>query len=263
MLAQKPALPAAFLTHPIAHRGYHNRSLGRIENSASAIRAAVEADYGIEIDLQLSADGEAMVFHDERLDRLTDHSGAVNGRSAADLGAMTLKGGTDTIPTLSAVLTLIGGRVPLLIEVKDQSLNLTEPDGRLEAATARALAGYAGPVAVMSFNPHSIAQLARLAPDLPRGLTTCAFDPAEWSPADPATCQRLQDIPDHDPLGCSFVSHEAADLARPRIAQLQAAGSAILCWTIRSAKAEAEARKIAANITFEGYAPAHPGHPQS
>jgi glycerophosphoryl diester phosphodiesterase len=246
-------LPPAFLSTPIAHRGYHARTKARIENSTSAIRAAVDAGYGIEIDLQLSSDGQAMVFHDEQLDRLTNQTGALNARTAADLGLIRLTDSDDTIATLTEILTLIAGRVPLLIEIKDQSLSLSETDGLLEAATARALHGYAGPVAVMSFNPHSMAQMALLAPDLPRGLTTCAFDPADWQPADSATCIRLRDIPDYDMVGAAFVSHEAADLSRPRVAALKLQGAAILCWTIRSAQAEATARKIAQNITFEGY----------
>ena len=247
-------LPPVFLRRPIAHRGYHDRSQGRIENSTSAIRAAVDAGYGIEIDLQLSSDGQAMVFHDETLDRLTDQSGPLNARTAAGLGLIRLKDSADTIPTLPEVLALIAGRVPLLIEIKDQSRHLTDSDGEIEAATARALRGYAGPVAVMSFNPHSMARMAKLAPDLPRGLTTCAFDPADWTPADPATCARLRDIPDHDAVGAAFISHEVADLTRPRVAGLKAQGTAILCWTIRSPETEASARKIAQNITFEGYA---------
>lgn len=247
-------LPSAFLTTPIAHRGYHDRASGRIENSMSAIRAAVAAGYGIEIDLQLSSDDVAMVFHDETLDRLTDQAGALNRRTAADLGRIRLTGSDDTIPTLSEVLSEIAGRVPLLIEVKDQSLRLAQTDGRLEAATIRALQGYRGPVALMSFNPHSMAIVARDAPDVPRGLTTCAFDPDDWQPADPATCIRLRDIPDYDATQSSFISHEAADLSRPRVAELAAQGAAVLCWTIRSPQTEATARRVARNITFEGYA---------
>ena len=245
-------LPSAFLTRPIAHRGYHDRAAGRVENSLSAVSAAVAAGSGIEIDLQLSGDGVAMVFHDDVLDRLTDQRGPVSARSAAELGAIRLTGGTDTIPTLLQVLKVMDGRVPLLIEIKDQTMTLT--DGRLEAATARDLAGYAGPVALMSFNPGCVAHMARLAPHLPRGLTTDAFDPTDWAPLPVQTCNRLRGIPDFDATDSSFISHDARDLASPRVAALKAAGASILTWTIRSPKAEAAARKIAANVTFEGYA---------
>ena len=227
--------------------------MGVIENSLSAFRAAVEAGYGIELDIQLSADGEAVVFHDDTLDRLTDQAGPVNARSAADLGRIALSGSADTIPTLPQVLALIAGRVPLLIEIKDQSLTMGETDGRLERATAIALRHYTGPVAVMSFNPHSVTHMARLAPDLPRGLTTSAYDPADWHPLPEPTGARLREIPDYDATQSSFISHEAADLGRPRVADLKAQGAAILCWTITSATAAAAARKVADTITFEGY----------
>lgn len=251
-------LPAAFLSTPIAHRAYHDVAAGRPENSRAAIRAAIAAGYGIEIDLQLSKDGVAMVFHDETLERLTPRDGWLCDLTAADLSAIPLKGGDEGIPTLAQVLDLVAGRVPLLIELKDQTLRMAETDGRLESVTAAALVGYQGPVAVMSFNPHCMAHMARLAPAIPRGITTSAYDPADWAPLPPATCDQLRPIPDYDRVGASFISHEAADLSRPRVAELAAQGAAILCWTIRSPEVEAEARKIARNITFEGYPAAHP-----
>ena len=249
----RPALPAAFLTTPLAHRGYHNRAEGRVENSLGAFRAAIAAGYGIEMDLQLSADGVAMVFHDEWMERLTEAAGFVKDYTAAELGQIQLRDSRETIPTLEQALSLIAGQVPLLIEIKDHTETMQPTDGRLEAATAAVLAGYDGPVAVMSFNPHSVAHMARLAPQVPRGLTTSAFDPAGWAPLPPETCDTLRPIPDYDRTGSSFISHEAADLARPRVAELKAGGAAILCWTIRSPKAETDARMIAHNITFEGY----------
>ncbi len=251
-------LPPAFLRTPIAHRALHDRAAGRIENSPAAIAAAVAQGYGIEIDLQLSADGQAMVFHDEVLDRLTGRQGPVNALTAAELARIALKGSADTIPTLPQVLGMVAGRVPLLIEVKDQDGMMGPAVGRLEAAAAAALEGYGGPVAVMSFNPHSVAALARLAPHIPRGLTTSAYDPEDWAPLPPATCDRLRAIPDYEPAGASFISHEWPDLPRPRVADLKSAGATVLCWTIRSPADEATARRIAHNVTFEGYAAALP-----
>jgi glycerophosphoryl diester phosphodiesterase len=248
-----PALPAALLARPIAHRALHDRAQGRPENSLAAIRAAMTGGYGIEIDLQLSRDGQAMVFHDYELDRLTGEKGALALRSAAELGAIALRHGTEGVPTLAQVLQTVAGRVPLLIEIKDQDGAMGPNVGPLEQATAAALAGYQGPVAVMSFNPHAVAAMADLAPGVPRGLTTGSFDPVAYAPVPAATCARLRDIPDFDRVAAGFISHEAADLDNPRVAALRAAGVPVLCWTIRSPAAEVAARRIARNITFEGY----------
>lgn len=255
----RPPLPAVFLGAPIAHRGYHALTEGRPENSRAAFRAAVAAGYGIELDVQVSRDGQAMVFHDEGLSRLTGADGPVAGRDAAELGRIALLGGDEGIPTLAEVLALVAGQVPLLIEIKDRHETLVATNGVPEAAVARSLAGHAGPVAVMSFNPASIAEMARIAPDLARGITTDPFDPADWAPLPVAICDRLRRIADYDAVGASFVSHQARDLGSARIAALRAQGAAILCWTIRSAADEARARRLADNVTFEGYAAAIPG----
>lgn len=246
-------LPAAFLTRPIAHRALHDRAAGRSENSRAAVRAAVAAGYGIEIDLQPSADGVPMVFHDYDLRRLTGVPGRLRGLSAAELAEIPLSGGDEGIPTLAEVLEIVAGRVPLLIEIKDQDGAMGPDVGPLEAATAQVLAGYAGPIAVMSFNPHAVAAFHRYAPGVPVGLTTSAYTAADWPLLPAKTRAHLAGIPDFDRLGASFISHEAADLGSARVAALKAQGAAILCWTIRSPEAEAEARKIAQNITFEGY----------
>ncbi|NUH65265.1 phosphodiesterase [Sulfitobacter sp. S0837] len=250
-------LPAAFLRQPLAHRALHDLSKGRPENSRAAIRAAIDAGFGIEIDLQLSADGQAMVFHDYALDRLTSEKGAIRLRSAAELAAIPLRGGDETIPSLCEVLDLVAGQVPLLVEFKDQDGGMGPNIGVLETAAAGLISRYDGPLAVMSFNPHSVAELARLLPDIPRGITTSAYRYGDW-PLPKKTCDRLRDIPDYTASGACFISHEADDLNRPRVAELKANGAAVLCWTIRSPVEEKTARQVAQNITFEGYLPQHP-----
>ena len=254
-MARVPLHPDFTFT-PLAHRGYHDAAKQRPENSLSAFGAAVKAGYGIELDVQLSADGQAMVFHDETLDRMTHKTGAVLHHTAAELEGIKLQGSDDLIPTLAQVLALVAGKVPLLIEIKDHLDTMADTSGRLETAVALALATYTGPVAVMSFNPHCMAHMARLAPKVARGLTTDDFDPVEYRPIPASMCEDLRDITDYNRTLSSFISHKAADLARPRVAELKSQGAGILCWTIRSPEAEAKARQIAQNITFEGYAAA-------
>lgn len=249
-----PRLPASLRRLPVAHRAYHDRAQGRPENSRAAIGAAIAAGYAIEIDLQLSADGVPMVFHDEELDRLTIEKGLLSARSAVELSQIRLRDSEEGIPTFAEVLEIVDGRAPLLVEFKDQDLQMGPNVGPLEEAAAELIRAYKGDIAVMSFNPHSVAVLARVLPDVARGLTTSAYDHVDWAPLSPEVCDHLREIPDYDRVKASFLSHEAADLARPRVAELQAKGADLLCWTIRSPGEEAMARRHALNITFEGYA---------
>ena len=251
-----PQLPRPFLDIPIAHRGLHDAGAGRPENALSAVRAAAGAGYGVEIDLQLSADGVPMVIHDPTLDRTTEGHGPVQALRAEDLAAVALRGGAgEGVATLQAALAEIAGRVPVLLEIKDTGGNLGPDVGVLEVAVARAIAGYVGPLAVMSFNPHSMAAMARFAPGVPRGLITCAFVGVRFLRATPERLSELASIPDYDRVSACFVTHHRKDLDNPRLAALRAQGAAVLSWTIRSPVAEARARLVADNITFEGYLP--------
>ena len=103
---------------PIAHRGLHDAAAGVIENTASAFRAAIDGGYGIECDLQISADGEAMVHHDDALGRLTDGVGRLDAMTAAALRRMPFKATADRMLTLGELCDLVAGRVTLLIEIK-------------------------------------------------------------------------------------------------------------------------------------------------
>lgn len=248
-------LPESFLCAPIAHRALHDIAKGHPENSRAAIKAAIALGFGIEIDIQRSADGEAMVFHDYDLGRLTDETGPVAGRTAAELSAIHLRHGDEGIPTLAEVLNLVNGQVPLLIEVKDQDGALGPNIGPLEARIGELLRGYSGPVAVMSFNPHSVAAMAEHAPDVPRGLTTCAFEGGDWPLIPEARRMELRRIPDFERVDACFISHDVNTLTAKPVMDLHAHGHPILCWTVRSSEIEQTARQVADNITFEGYLP--------
>lgn len=247
-------LPVSFLDIPLAHRALHDVTDGRPENSRAAVLAAIGAGYGIEIDVQLSQDNAAMVFHDYQLERLTGEAGVTRMWTSDQLAQIKLIGSDEGVPSLPEVIKLVDGAVPLVIEIKDQDGCMGQDIGPLEEATAQALRGYNGDVAVMSFNPHSVARMGALLPDVPRGLVTSAYRYEDW-PLSREVCDHLRTIPDYDRIGACFISHEADDLASPRVAELKTAGASVCCWTVRSAQEEAAARRVAQNITFEGYLP--------
>lgn len=247
-----PELHPAFLLPPIAHRGLHGE--GRSENSVAAFDAAIERGYAIELDIQMSSDGEAMVFHDYELSRLTTEKGPTRQRSAAELGAMTLADGSH-IPTLEAVLKQVSGQVGVLVEIKDQDGAMGADIGPLEARVAEILNAYRGPVAVMSLNPNAIYHMQRLSPDVPRGLVTCRFSKEDWPLLPRARADELVEIPDFEPTGASFISHHFKSLDLPAVNQIRQGGDPVLSWTITSEDDEHEARRLADNITFEGYLP--------
>lgn len=162
--APEPRRVAPLLARPYAHRGLHGR--GIIENSRAAFRAAIAAGHGIELDVQASRDGDAFVFHDYELERLTEGSGAVASLGSTELAKVRFRGSDETVPRLPEILALIGGRVPLLIEVKVR----TRHDDPLCSSVSQALRGYAGAVGVMSFHPHVGRWFALQRPDVLRGL---------------------------------------------------------------------------------------------
>ncbi len=243
-------LDLRFLKTPIAHRGLWN--VFRPENSLDAISAAIDVGFGIEIDLQISADGEAMVFHDDRLERLTTHQGWVADYETTDLSLMKLAGEDATIPTLSEVLDFVAGRVPILIELKDQTAHPGGTLGPLETRVMRLLGTYKGPVAVMSFHPGIVKNLSRMLPGVPRGLIGKDF---KTEALDPEIIASLNDYAAFSELECSFISHAWRDLSMPAVARLKAHFVPVLCWTVRAKAEETFARRIADNVTFEGYLP--------
>lgn len=153
--------------HHFAHRGLHDLTAQppAAENSMTAFRRAIEAGYGIELDVRLSSDGVLVVFHDDTLTRVTGEAGRVDSRTAAELAALSLFGTDDGVPTLMEVLAEVRGRVPLLIEIKEDGM-----DHSVTEETLRQLASYHGEVLIESFNPFSLAVVRKRAPHVRRGL---------------------------------------------------------------------------------------------
>lgn len=222
-----------------AHRGLHDARV--CENSPAAFDAAIVAGLGIECDVQASGDGEAMVFHDWTLDRVTAERGALRDRSAADLARIALRSG-GAIPRLSAMLAQVRGRVPLLIEVKSKRGMAWEP---LARAVDAALGGYRGAAAVMSFDPRVIRWLSRRLPNRPRGLVTGRGERTRLAFA----VERAVAIAHARP---TFLACDIHDLPDPLLARHRAQGTPLLTWTVRTPALMARALRHADAPIAEG-----------
>ncbi len=239
---------------PIAHRGLHDKAAGCEENSLAAFAAATTQGFTIECDLQLSADGEAMVFHDDTLDRLTAETGPVIGRTADDLQQIAYLNGQGTIPTLSQLLDLADGDVGLVIELKSH----WNGDTRLAARAAELLSRYDGPAALMSFDPAPIAWLADNAPEIVRGIVADGATDPEYDPLPLPVRVGLREFRHASLTRPDFLSiwHEWLPCAPAR--EARAAGLPVITWTIRNAHQASDALRWCDQITFEGYRPPSP-----
>lgn len=254
MSLKSPDLPQAFRDVPIAHRGLHDLSKGFVENSRGAVLAAADAGYGIEIDVVEAACGEAVVFHDSALKRLTRHAGKVIDLTAAELGKVPYVQSVEHISSFAQILEAVGGRAPLLIELKDHDATFRTSAERLVASVARSLQGYEGPVAVMGFNPDTVRRFAERGLDVAYGITSCRRN--AYSLRMPSKRRAgLASLAEFDGLGAAFVSHDRRDLDNPAVIKRRKEGTPVLCWTIRSPKEAAKALRFADNITFEGFRP--------
>ena len=236
------------VARPIAHRGWH--APGRPENSLAAAEAAALAGFAIECDLQLSADGEAVVFHDDRLDRLTRASGRTRDLSAAALGDLALAGTDERVPTMAALLAKVAGRVPLACELK----SAFDGDVGLADRAAAVAADYAGPLAFKSFDPDVIAHLRATKCPRPLGIVAEASyaDPyfAALTPAQKRDCAAFLHIGRTAP---DFLSFRVDDLPHPTPTLLRAlAAKPVMAWTVRSPAQWAAARAYADQAVFEG-----------
>jgi glycerophosphoryl diester phosphodiesterase len=234
----RPAELQALGAKPFAHRGLHGG--GRIENSRAAFAAAIEAGFGIELDVQLNGDGVAMVFHDYRLDRLTETVGDVAARSAAELAGIRLRSTDEPIPTLAEILDLIAGRAPLLIEMKSPDRHVRALCGAVDAA----LASYVGPVGVMSFNPEVGRWFARHRPERLRGLVVTENGRSGRLGRIKRNLSLWRARPD-------FLAYDIRDLPSDVAALARFDGTPVFTWTVRSDEDRARGAEHADQIIFE------------
>jgi glycerophosphoryl diester phosphodiesterase len=246
-------LPAGFLARPIAHRGLHDVATGVIENTPTAFAAAIAGNYGIECDIQISADGEAMVFHDFTLDRLTTAEGRVDSLPASELQKLGFRAGTDGMATLGALFDQVGGRVPLVVEIKSRF----DGDTALAPRIAALAGAYAGPLAFKSFDPGKIIALRDAGVQQPLGIVgEESYAHGEYARLSPQEKHALANLLHFDRSRPDFLSwnHKNLPSAGPYLCRI-ALGLPVMSWTIRSAEA---ARLVAPHIdqiVFEGFDP--------
>ena len=245
--------PDWLTARPVAHRGLHDRISGIIENMPGAAQAAISGNFGIECDIQLSADGEAMVHHDDALGRLTEGKGDLLGLTARELKAVKFKDTAERMMTIGDLCALVDGRVPIIIEVKSHF----DGDRKLVTRMAKVLQTYAGPVAGMSFDPDQVVALRETMPQLLRGIVAeRQYSEASWPEASPAQRRGMLHLRHALRTRPQFVAYWVNELPSlaPWIAR-HVFGLPLLTWTVRTSEQRERAARHADQMIFEGFQP--------
>jgi glycerophosphoryl diester phosphodiesterase len=240
---------------PIAHRGLHDAEKGIVENTAKAFEAAIAKGYGIECDVRPAACATPMVFHDLTLDRLVEAEGPVARHEAPALKRLAYRNIKGAMLDLAELFELVGGRVPLLVEIKSE---WDAPDARYLDAIAKLARAYKGPVALMSFDPAVIVGIRARAPEIPRGIVSGQFVGDCWW-RDRLGAQRVHDLTnllESGPSAPDFYAYDVKALPTPvtRFVR-EVAGLPLFTWTVRSEEQRATAARWADAPIFEGYEP--------
>ncbi|SHL86400.1 Glycerophosphoryl diester phosphodiesterase [Bradyrhizobium lablabi] len=245
--------PDWLTARPVAHRGLHDRARSIIENMPGAAQAAVSGNFAIECDIQLTADGEAMVHHDDALGRLTEGSGPLLGMTASELRAVRFKDTSERMMSLGDLCALVNGRVPLVIEVKSHF----DGDRKLVKRMAEVLSSYDGPAVGMSFDPDQVEALRKLIPSRPRGIVAERhYTEADWPEASPAQRRGMTHLRHFFRSRPDFIAYWVDELpaAAPWIAR-NIFGCPLLTWTVRTPVQREWASRYADQMIFEGFLP--------
>jgi glycerophosphoryl diester phosphodiesterase len=245
---------SAFLK-PIAHRGLHDAAKGVIENTVPAFEAAIARGYGIECDVRPAACATPMVFHDLTLGRLIEGEGQLAAHEAATLKGLSYRGAGGSMIELADLLDLVGGKVPLLIEIKSE---WEAPDMRFLQSVAATAAAYRGPIALMSFDPAVMTAIRDLAPHVPRGIVSGQFLADCWwrGKLGPERAYSLTHLLESGPAAPDFYAYDVNALPTPvtRFAR-EVLGLPLFTWTVRTEEQRETAARWADAPIFEGYEP--------
>ena len=239
------------VARPIAHRGLHTEPNGIVENCESAFAAAVKHNFAIECDIELTKDGEAVVFHDDEIDRMLDDKGKVKNFTTKELKEKNYKQGKDKIQTLAELLEQVDGKSTLVIEIK----SLWDEDLTLTHRAIEALQDYQGPHALMSFDPHLIACVAAISPNTVRGITADRVTDPYYNNLSLARRLEMQSFSHLPKTKPNFVSFDANGLPFAVVNDIRSSGHPVISWTIRSPSQASQALRYSDQITFENYLP--------
>lgn len=250
--------PSLFIK-PIAHRGLHDEKKGLVENSSGAFLAAINKGYGIECDLRPLQNGQPVVFHDETLKRLLDKEEHLSSLHLSVFNHLRYRVGGEKVLTFVDFLSIVGGRVPILVEVKS---NWGSPDIVFLSEIARSSLDYKGPLALMSFDPDVMTVLKELAVEIPRGLISGGYHEDcstiwEDTPLDKYQIMRLADLEDTACVAPSFYAYNVHSISRNTKVRFmrEVKGLPIFSWTVRTRKELEISREYADAPIFEGIEP--------
>lgn len=235
------------IERPIAHRGLFNSNYP--ENSLSAFENAVKNNYGIELDIQFTKDKKIVVFHDDNLERMTNDKRNVNELLYEELRNLKLLNSNESIPLFEDVLSLVNGKVPLIIEIKNCD-NIIE----LGQETYKLLKNYKGKFAVESFNPFVLEWFKNNAKEVIRGQLSGNYK------------NYNSNLKSYQKLAMTymllnfkskphFIAYDLCALPNIRVSNLRKKGIPIITWTVKNKNDMEKAYKYADNIIFDSFIP--------